>query len=129
MVPVENVSIQDALSELCDVAWPAEQAGTRRQEDTLLALLPASRTADGRRRIGEAKGAIANLVAMLEDPFIFHNDVGAVVVRLLRNLCARSPENQLRCAAADAHSRVLDCVERRLGGLNGSTVVRRVSIA
>lgn len=129
MVPVEHVSLDGALVELCDVAWPAEQAGTRRQEETVLALLPASRTEEGRRRIGEADGAIVNLVAMLADPLIFLNDVGAVVVRLLRNLCARSPENQLRCAAADAHSRVLDCIERRIRGSNENAVVRRVSIS
>lgn len=127
MVPVDAPSFENALEELCDPSWLTEHAGTRRQEVTLLVLLPVSRTDEGRRRLGEANGAIANIIAILKDPLIFHNDVGAVVVRLLRNLCARCPENQVRSAAADAHNLVLECVERHHNASNLNAAVRRVN--
>lgn len=119
----EKLSFDDAIVELCSKEWVTAQSGTRRQEEVLLALLPASRNQEGRLALGASPGAIKNLCAVLNEPLIFLEDVGSVAVRLLRNLCARSHPNQLRAAEAAAHLRVFECIERRLefydDGTNG----------
>lgn len=123
------LSIDAALGELCDENWAREQAGTRHQEAVLRALLPLSRATEGRRHIGSTPSALRNLVALLDDNLIFHDDVGAVCVRLLRNVCARCPENQSRLGDLDAHGKIIDLIERRIDDTGGgkNTALRRIN--
>lgn len=110
----ERLTYDDALAHLCSKTWATENVGTRLHEDTLKALLPASRTEQGRIALGGVPNAIENITVVLNDPAIFYNDVGVLAVRLLRNLCARSPDNQKRAADAEVHLRVLDSIKTRL---------------
>ncbi len=103
-----------ALAELCGEGFVEEQAGTRRQEEVLRTLIPLTRTEEGRARIGGTANALKNLVGILSDRHVYLNDAGAIVVRLLRNLCARNRDNQTALADLDAHGKVLDCIEKRL---------------
>ena len=50
---------------------------------------------------------------MLRDPLVFHEQLGELAIRLLRNLCARSPANQFRAAECAAHQLIIDCIGKR----------------
>lgn len=130
----EGLSYEDALAHVCSKTWGTENVGTRLHEDILTALLPASRSDEGRIALGGAPNAIRNIAVVLQDPAIFYNDAGTLAVRLLRNLCARSPDNQKRAADAEVHLYVLECIKKRLalydsdlgGETQRSAALRRV---
>jgi hypothetical protein len=110
------MEFSEAVTCLCGEEWEAVRAGhaTRRHEEILSALLPASRTAAGRMALGAAPGAIDALAAALADPLAYLQPIAALAVRLLRNLCARSTQNQQRAARAGVHDKVLDCIAARV---------------
>lgn len=100
-----------AIANLCGndfaagVSEPAQY-----HEDVLTALLPASRTDDGRVAIGAAPRALDAVALLLRERRIHSKTIGALAVRLLRNLCARSPPNQRRLADMQAHILVIERV-------------------
>jgi hypothetical protein len=108
------MQFNDAVAQLCGGDWENGARGTRLHEDVLLALLPASRTQDGRLALGASPGAIEAIARILRDPLVFLEPIGLLAVRLLRNLCARSVPNQQRAAQVGAHALVLDCIKRRV---------------
>lgn len=104
-----------AMAALCSNEWAAgAHAATRGRDEVLKALLPATRTDAGRAAFGAAPRAIAHVATVLRDPLVFHERAGALAMRLLRNLCARSPANQARVREAGAHTLVVACIEKRL---------------
>ncbi|KAI0567592.1 Ataxin-10 [Gracilaria domingensis] len=123
-----------AVSQLCSKEWAPSgtHVATRHSDEVLMALLPASRTEKGRSALGASPSAIEHLVCVLRDPLAFHERLGELAVRLLRNLCARSPPNQLHAAQCGAHELVLNCIRKRFeiaedhGAGVDSRVMRRV---
>lgn len=115
MTKTEPLSFDAAVADLCSNEWAPHgtHVGTRQSDETLRALLPASRTDEGRAALGAAPSAIENLVCVLRDPLIFHEKLGELAIRLLRNLCARSVANQGRAAQCGAHDLVLNCIAKR----------------
>lgn len=105
-----------AVAYLCGPLFISPSSLTRLHEDVLVALLPASRTTDGRLALGASPGAVEALARVLRDPCAFLEPAGVLSVRLLRNLCARSVPNQRRAAAVGAHALVLAAVRTRVGG-------------
>lgn len=113
------MDFNSAVAHLCGEEWEATaRVGTRLREDVLSALLPASRTEDGRLALGAAPGAIEAIARPLRDPLACLEPAGLLSARLLRNLCARSQPNQQRAAAAGAHLLVLECVRCRIEACN-----------
>ena len=92
---------------------------TRHSDVVLKALLPSSRTEQGRLAIGATPGAIDNIVCVLRDPLAFYEPLGELEIRLLRNICARSPANQNRCATAKAHELIIQSIEKRFDFCDG----------
>lgn len=101
-----------AVAELCSSDWapggihvPSEQSVY-----VLRALLPASRTDEGRAALGAFPGAINGLASLLT--LSRHGDLNTTLsdlgIRVLRNLCARSPTNQARIADCRIHVLVLE---------------------
>lgn len=125
-----------AIAQLCSSEWAPSgtHVATCNSTDVLKALLPASRTDEGREALGSSPGAIENLVCVLRDPLVFHEQLGELAIRLLRNMCARSPANQTRAAECRAHELILDCIAQRFrfsdehGGAE-AFAVRRMEVA
>ncbi|CAN8076420.1 unnamed protein product [Agarophyton chilense] len=111
----QPLDFDTAVSQLCSKEWAPSgtHVATRHSDNVLRALLPASRTDKGRVDLGASPNAIEHLVCVLRDPLAFHERLGELAVRLLRNLCARSPSNQLRAAHCGAQDLVLQCIETR----------------
>lgn len=105
---------------------------TRHSDEVLRALLPASRTDEGRAALGSTPRVIEHLVCVLRDPLTFHEKLGSLAIRLLRNLCAKSVANQGRTAQYGAHDLVLDCINKRFDFCDGggpgadATALKRV---
>lgn len=118
----DTIDFDTALSQLCSPEWAPSgtHIATRHSDQILKSLLQASRTTDGRATLGEAPGAIESIVGVLRDPLVFHEYLGELAIRILRNLCARSPENQRRVAQCQAHLLVLDCIAKRLEFADGT---------
>lgn len=115
MTKSEPSSFDSAVAQLCSDEWAPSgtHVATRHSDEILQALLPASRTDEGRAAIGAAPGAIENLVCVLRDPLAFYEKLGELAIRILRNICARSVPNQGRTAQCGAHDLVLDCLAKR----------------
>ncbi|PXF40655.1 Ataxin-10 [Gracilariopsis chorda] len=115
-VTSETPDFDTALSQLCSDEWAPSgtHVATRHSDHVLLALLPPSRTDAGRQTLGRAPNAIPHLACVLRDPLSFHERVGELAVRLLRNLCARSKPNQTTAAQCGVHILLLDCIAQRL---------------
>lgn len=134
MTRSEPLSFDAAVAHLCSNEWASSgtHVATRHSDETLQALLPASRTDEGRATLGSTPHAIENLVCVLRDPLVFHERLGELAIRLLRNLCARSVANQGRTAQCGAHELVLECIAKRFefcdveGAGGASAAVRRV---
>lgn len=62
---------------------------------------------------------------MLEDPLAYLEPIAELAVRLLRNLCARSEENQDKCREIGVHKYVVRAIVKRLEMEDG-TVLKRV---
>lgn len=127
------MDFQTAVATLCSDDWEAGARGTRQREDVLSALLPASRTQDGRLALGASPGAIESIAWVLRDRFVFLERSGLLAVRLLRNLCARSLPNQQRAAGVGAHLLVLEAIRSRVedcgGGMEAGETPGRVPAA
>lgn len=136
MTKPEPLSFDSAVAHLCSDEWAptGTHVATRQSDEVLRALLPASRTDEGRAALGAAPGAIEHLVCVLMDPLVFYEKLGELAVRVLRNICARSVPNQGRTAQCGAHDLVLDCIAKRFDfcdteGAGGETAaVRRVEL-
>lgn len=115
MTKPEPLSFDSAVAHLCSHDWAPNgvHVATRHSDEVLRALLPASRTDEGRAALGAAPRAIENLVCIFKDPLIFHEKLGELAIRVLRNVCARSVANQGRTAQFGAHDLVLDCIAKR----------------
>lgn len=130
----EPPSYEAAIAHLCSDEWAPNgiHVATRYSDEILRALLPASRTDEGRAALGSTPRVIEHLVCVLRDPLIFHEQLGSLAIRLLRNLCARSVANQGRTAQCGAHDLVLDCINKRFDFCDGdgsgadATAVKRV---
>lgn len=123
---VTSTGSTPAASALAELAEAAPTSGTRGEEDLLRALLPLTRTAEGREQIGTSGKALSHLLMVLKDPGAYQSDAGVLCVRLLRNLCVRDVGNQCRLADIDAHGRVIDCIERRLDRRSRTSALRRL---
>lgn len=109
------MEFNDAVAHLCSEEWESgAKHGTRFHEDVLSALLPASRTAEGRFTLGAIPGAIEAVTSVLKDPLVYLERIGLLAVRLLRNLCANSLPNQQRAADAKASHYVLSAITHRV---------------
>lgn len=134
MTKSEPLSFDSAVAHLCSDEWAPSgtHVATRHSDEILQALLPASRTDEGRAALGAAPGAIENLVCVLRNPLVFHEKLGELAIRILRNICARSVPNQGRTAQCGAHDLVLNCIARRFefcdneGAGADAAAVRRV---
>lgn len=111
----EPPSYESAVVSLCSDDWAPNgtHVATRHSDEILRALLPASRTEEGRAALGSMPRVIEHLVCVLRDPLVFHEKLGSLAIRLLRNVCARSMANQARIAQCSAHELVLDCIDKR----------------
>lgn len=104
-----------AVLQLCSEDWESgARHSTRFHEDVLSALLPVSRTSEGRLALGATPGAIPAITSLLKDPLVYLERIGLLALRLLRNLCAKSSPNQQRAAQANAHRYVVDAIAHRL---------------
>jgi hypothetical protein len=106
------MEFEDALRYISSEEWVSGSAKDERlRKSVLKTLLPASRTAEGRATIGASPHAVEGISSFLREPTLCLQPVGTLSIRLLRNLCARSPPNQHRAAAASVHDIVLDSIQ------------------
>jgi hypothetical protein len=106
------MEFEDALRYISSEEWVSGSARDERLRKCVLkTLLPASRTAEGRATIGASPHAIEGISSILREPSLCMQPVGSLSMRLLRNLCARSPPNQHRAATARVHDIVLDSIQ------------------
>lgn len=115
MTRAEPLTYEQAVTELCADTWAPQgvHVATRHSDETLRAILPVTRTEEGRAKLGATPKALDNLVCVLKDPHVFYEPLGELTIRILRNLCVRSVPNQGRTAQLGAHDLVLDCIEER----------------
>lgn len=111
--PSPSLSHDEAVAELCAPSWPT--TSSTRAELVIRSLLPASRRAEGRSELGARPRAIAHIAHLLNN----HDNNNAAAprsllaqraVRLLRNLCARSPTNQDRVRATRVHTHLINAL-------------------
>lgn len=111
-----------AVAQLQSSAWAPSgtHVATSQSDDVLRAVLPASRKEESRVLLGSSSKIITNLMSVLRDPLSFHETLGELAIRILRNLCVRSPINQARVADCGAHTLVIDSLASAFATDNAS---------